>query len=80
MSFALKRYITAESKRKDICSVGFVMMELMEPTTYILNPHSTELQSPERWEDGSGIKEFLEATQNQSLEELENVSLFRQWN
>jgi hypothetical protein len=26
-SFALKRYITAESKRKDVCSVGTVMME-----------------------------------------------------
>jgi len=52
----------------------------MEPTTYILNPHSTELQNPERWEDGSGIKKFLKATQYQSLEELKNVSLFRQWN
>jgi hypothetical protein len=48
------------------------MMELMEPMTYILNPHSTELQHPEKWE-GSGIKGFLRATQNQSLEQLKKV-------
>jgi hypothetical protein len=56
------------------------MMELMEPATYILDPHSTELQYPERWSDGSGIKEFLKATKHQSLEELKNVSLLRQRN
>jgi hypothetical protein len=49
-------------------------MELMEPTTYILSPHSTELQSPEKWKDGSGVKDFLSATQYQSLEQLKNVS------
>jgi hypothetical protein len=44
----------------------------MEPITYIQNPHSTELQQPEKWE-GSGIKGFLRATQNQSLEQLKKV-------
>jgi hypothetical protein len=53
------------------------MMELMEPTTYILNPRSVELQSPERWEGGAGIKNFLRDTQYQSLEELKNVSNYR---
>jgi hypothetical protein len=46
----------------------------MEPTTYMLSPHSTELQSPKKWEDSSGIKDFLRATQHQSLEGLKNVS------
>ena len=49
-------------------------MELMEPTTYILSPHSTELRNPEKWKDGSGIKDFLSATRDQSLEQLKNVS------
>jgi hypothetical protein len=50
------------------------MMELMEPSTYLLHPRSAELKSPENWKDGFGIKDFLSATQNQSLEELKEVS------
>ncbi|KAH8653977.1 hypothetical protein BGZ60DRAFT_568489 [Tricladium varicosporioides] len=71
-SFIRNRYTTAESRRNDSRSIGFVMMELMEPTTYILNPHSAELRSPEKWKDGSGIQSFLSATQHQSLEQLRN--------
>lgn len=71
-SFIRNIVITAESKRDDVRSLGFVMMELMEPTTYILSPHSTELRNPEKWKDGSGIKDFLSATRDQSLEQLKN--------
>jgi len=68
----IRSITTAESKQDDVRSLGFVMMELMEPTTYMLNPRSTELQTPEKWKDGSGIKGFLSATQSQSLEQLRN--------
>ncbi|KAH9208846.1 hypothetical protein DL95DRAFT_449626 [Leptodontidium sp. 2 PMI_412] len=71
-SFVRNIYTTAENRHDDVRSIGFVMMELMEPTTYILNPHSAELRSPEKWKDGSGIKGFLSATQHQSLEQLKN--------
>jgi hypothetical protein len=64
----------AESRHDDVRSLGFVMMELMEPSTYLLHPRSAELKSPENWKDGFGIKDFLRATQNQSLEELKEVS------
>jgi hypothetical protein len=50
------------------------MMELMEPVTYMENRQSAELQNPEKWKDGTGIKEFLRATQHESLEYLEHVS------
>ena len=49
------------------------MMELMEPTTYILNPRSTELRDPGKWR--GGIRDFLSATQERSLEQLKHVSV-----
>jgi hypothetical protein len=70
-SFVRKRYITVENKSYDVCSLGFVMVELMEPTTYILDPYSTELRNPEKWRDG--IKNFLNATQKLPLEQLKYV-------
>ncbi|PVH69002.1 hypothetical protein DL98DRAFT_378587, partial [Cadophora sp. DSE1049] len=48
-SFVRNIYTTAENRHDDVRSIGFVMMELMEPMTYILNPHSAELRSPEKW-------------------------------
>ncbi|EXJ56210.1 serine/threonine protein kinase [Cladophialophora psammophila CBS 110553] len=74
-SFARNRIITAETRQHDIRTIGFVMMELMEPTTYILDPQSAGLQNPGKWKEGWGIKDFLRATQHQSLEGLKNVSL-----
>ncbi|CZR70121.1 uncharacterized protein PAC_20022 [Phialocephala subalpina] len=62
-----KRWIKAVKR-----CIGFVMMELMKPATYILDPHSAELRSPEKWKDGLGIQGFLSATQNQSLNQLRN--------
>lgn len=50
------------------------MTELMEPTTYILNPRSTELQSLAKWNGSPGIKNFLRATQHLSLGKLKKVS------
>ncbi len=50
------------------------MMELMEPETFILEPHSTVLKNADAWKDGFGIKDFLAATQHSTLETLKNVS------
>jgi len=52
------------------------MLELMEPLTFALNPRSTELKHPERWD--VQIKEFFYAAQKGSLEELSSVSLYEQ--
>ena len=51
------------------------MMELMEPETFILEPHSTVIKNAIVWKDGFGIKDFLAATQHSTLEALKNVSL-----
>jgi hypothetical protein len=51
----------------------------MEPSTYALNPCSTELKYPGKWE-GSRIEGFLRATQNESLDRLRMVCvLTNQW-
>lgn len=50
------------------------MMELMEPTTYILDARSTKLKDVDKWKDGLGIEDFLAATQHRSLQELKEVS------
>ena len=50
------------------------MMELMEPETFILEPHSVVLKNADVWKDGHGIKDFLTATQQNTLETLKNVS------
>ena len=50
------------------------MMELMEPETFILEPHSIILKNAHEWKDGLGIKDFLAATQDSTLETLKNVS------
>lgn len=73
-SFARDWRITPEKEAEDIRGIGYVMMELMEPTSFILHPQSTQLKDPTRWRDGSGIKEFLLATRYAGLEDLKNVS------
>ena len=50
------------------------MMELMEPETFILEPHSVILRKADVWKDGHGIKDFLAATQQSDLETLKKVS------
>ena len=46
------------------------MMELMKPTTYILDPSAMKLKNPDNWENRLGIEDFLTATQHGSLKEL----------
>jgi hypothetical protein len=58
----------------DIGSLGYIMVELMEPETYMLDPQSINLQRPGLWKDQWGIRSFLEATQNQPLQTLMSVS------
>lgn len=50
------------------------MMELMEPETFILEPHSIALKNADEWKDGFGIKDFLAATQHSNLKTLKDVS------
>lgn len=50
------------------------MMELMEPETFILEPRSAVLKNADAWKDRFGIKDFLAATQYDTLETLKNVS------
>jgi len=49
------------------------MMKLMKPETFILNSHSTALKNADKWKNNFGIKDFLTATQNSSLEKLKNA-------
>ena len=49
-------------------------MELMEPETFILELRSIMLKNADAWKNGFGIKDFLAATQNSTLEMLKNVS------
>ena len=67
--------ISEDTERKDICTVGFLMKELMEPETSLQNPDSIVLQYPENWPDGWGIRTFLEATQSSTLDELKKVQI-----
>ena len=50
------------------------MMEMMEPTTYILDTQSTKLKDSDKWKNSLGVKDFLAATQHKSLQELKQVS------
>ena len=52
------------------------MMELMEPTTSILEPHSIVLRDKGKWKDSLGIKDFLTATHRRSLRELKKVNFY----
>ena len=75
-SFVADRQLNTENERCDIVSIGSVMMELMEPNTYIVEPGTTMLRNPDLWKDALGIIDFLMATSARSLEELREVSLF----
>jgi hypothetical protein len=65
---------TYAKREKDVRDLGVVMMELMEPETYMLNANSVVLKNPQCWSDKCGIKDFLAATQNQPLRRLQDVS------
>ncbi len=65
-----------QHERKDIKDVGLMMMEMMEPETSLTNPESLSLRVPEKWEEATGIRDFLNATRTSSLLDLRNVSNF----
>lgn len=60
-------------EKEDVRSVGYMMLELMEADTSLARPKSIQLQRSENWKDGTGIKEFLAATQTMSREQLHEV-------
>ena len=65
--------LTSTAGLDDARSLGYMMMELMEIKTSILQPRSITLQSPQLWEDNTGIKKFLGATQHESIAALSRV-------
>jgi len=73
-SFIEKRQLNPDSERDDVRGLGAIMMELMEPTTYILDAQSTKLKDSDKWKNGLGVEDFLAATQHKSLQELKQVS------
>ena len=73
-SFIEKRLFNPDSERNDVRSLGAIMMELMEPITYILDPQSTKLKDSDKWKNSLGVEDFLAATQHKSLQELKQVS------
>lgn len=58
---------------EDVRSLGYMMLELMEAETSLAKPKSIQLQHPEDWKDGTGIKDFLAATHTMSREQLYKV-------
>ncbi|KAL6712959.1 hypothetical protein ACLMJK_009514 [Lecanora helva] len=68
------RSSTQEEKNSDIRSVGAIMMEMMEPATFLETPNSVALRHPERWGENTGIQDFLVATATASMIELKGVS------
>lgn len=74
-SFVANRRLDTDNERCDVRSIGSVMMELMEPHTYIMEPNSTVLRNSAIWKDAFGIEEFLRATFNRSLRELRKVRI-----
>jgi len=43
-----QKVFSAEKGMTDIKGIGVIMIELMKPTTSILNPSSTVLKNPEK--------------------------------
>lgn len=65
--------MTESMEKEDVRSVGYMMLELMEADTSLARPKSIQLQRPEDWKNGTGIKEFLAATHEISREQLYKV-------
>lgn len=69
-----QKVFSAEKGMIDIKGIEVIMIELMKPTTSILNPSSTVLKNSEKWRDELSIKDFLAATQWDFLTQLKTVS------
>ena len=61
--------LNPSTKQQDIESIGFVMIELMEPATYASGIRN--LRYPQVWANNTGIISFLEKTKTGSVEELQ---------
>ena len=59
------------AERQDVQGIGRILMELMEPATFMDDPDTVSLREPERWNERQAIISFLEATVTGTLEELE---------
>ena len=69
------RITDEQQERKDVRDVGLMMIEMMEPETSLTDPETSSLRYPEKWEEATGIKSFLCATETSSLQGLEHVGL-----
>jgi hypothetical protein len=70
-SFLQRKSVSETGKREDICCIGYLMTELMDPETYSRNNRTIELQNRGSW--SSGILDFHSCTQAKSLKELKLV-------
>ena len=66
-------------EKEDVQSMGYMMLELMEPDTSLASPKSVQLRRPGNWKDGTGIKDFLAATHTMSREQLHQVRGLSIW-
>jgi len=65
-----KKSINREKEKKNIKALSLVMVKLMKPDTSMLYLNSLSLQRSEKWQDNTGIKEFLAVTETLSLKDL----------
>ncbi len=70
-----RKVFSADRGLTDRKRIASIMIELMEPSTSILDPISAVLEEPEKWRDELGIKDFLAATQRLPLPQLKELSL-----
>ena len=64
------KQLSSQAIRKDVRSIGLVMVELMEQSTSALNPDDLKVTRPEAWTDCPAILSFLADTATHSLNEL----------
>ena len=74
-SIVEQRELTEEKAREDTRCLDFIIIKLMEPATYALNPRTLTLEHPARWRANTGLKDFLASTGSSSLNVLAQVPL-----
>ena len=57
-----ERRLTESMEKDDVQSVGYMTLDVVEADISLARPKSIQLQRPEDWTDGTGIKGFLAAT------------------
>lgn len=68
-----------QQKRKDVKDMKLMMIEMMKPETSLTDPKTLSLRYPKKWQDAIGIKSFLCAIETSSLQDLEHVSPYINW-